>query len=118
MIDEKDREGNHTRPSANRRRFYAALQSAVSEAVARAGVAWENLTPDDRRTVFERAVKRTREWVLHKRYGGGADDGLSLSTFGRYVADVKRALIFRVPLAVAERATTHELLAARHSEDC
>ncbi len=39
MSDEKGRAGDDARPNANRRRFDAALQAALSEAVARAGVA-------------------------------------------------------------------------------
>ncbi len=57
-------------------------------------------------------MKRAKGKVLRKR-----DDGLSRSTFDRYVAAVKRAVIFRVPLTVAERATTQALPAARRTED-
>ncbi len=43
----------------------------------------------------------------------GADNGLALGTFYGYVCKVKRALIYNVPLSIAERATSQELQKAQ-----
>jgi hypothetical protein len=74
---------------------------------------WRHLKPRERKVVFEKVQDTAKELIVCKEDGGGADDGLALGTFHGYVCKIKRALIFNVPLEIAERATNQELQKAQ-----
>jgi hypothetical protein len=86
-------------------RFYEGFGAALKD-VHRT---WRHLRPQERKIVFEKVQDVAKEIIVDKEDGGGADDGLALSTFYQYVCKVKRALIYNVPLDIAERATNAEL---------
>jgi hypothetical protein len=86
-------------------RFYEGFAAALKD-VHRT---WKDLNPQDRKIVFEKVQDVAKDLIVDKEDGGGADDGLALSTFYQYVCKIKRALIYHVPLDIAERATNNEL---------
>lgn len=74
---------------------------------------WEGLHAPEKKLVFERVYDVAKDHIVDKEDGGGADDGLALRTFERYVGKVKLALLYKVPIHIAERAKTSELQKAR-----
>jgi hypothetical protein len=91
----------------NLARFCEGILSAMSD-IHRG---WGDLAPKERTIVFNRAVAVAKKITLRKP---GDLDGLTLSTFNRYVCVVKRVVMFRVPLSIAKRATNQELQEARY----
>lgn len=90
-------------------RFYEGFGMALKDVHK----GWKHLKPKERKIVFEKVQDVAKELIVDKQDGGGADDGLALGTFYGYVCKVKRALIYTVPLAIAERATNQELQKAQ-----
>ncbi len=74
---------------------------------------WRHLKPRERKIVFEKVQDVAKDLIVDKQDGGGANDGLALGTFYGYVCKVKRAMIYHVPLSIAERATNQELQKAQ-----
>lgn len=74
---------------------------------------WKNLEPRMRKNVFDEVQLVAKEMIVDKSDGGNAEDGLSLGTFYGYVCKVKKALLYNVPLHVADKATQQELQRAR-----
>ncbi len=90
-------------------RFYEGFSVALKDVHK----GWKHLKPRERKIVFEKVQDVAKELIMDKQDGGGADDGLALGTFYGYVCKVKRALIYHVPLHIAERATNQELQKAQ-----
>jgi len=86
-------------------RFYEGFALALKDVHK----GWKSLKPNERKIVFEKVQDCAKELIVDKSDGGGATDGLALGTFYGYVCKVKRALIYHVPLHIAERATNQEL---------
>jgi hypothetical protein len=91
------------------KRVMERFLEGYSAALADVHRSWKRLKPQERQIVFEKVQDVAKDLIVDKQDGGGADDGLALSTFYQYVCKIKRALIYHVPLAVAERATNAEL---------
>ncbi len=90
-------------------RFYEGFGHALKDVHK----GWKHLKPRERKIVFEKVQDVAKELIVDKEDGGGADDGLALGTFYGYVCKVKRALLYNVPLHIAERATNQELQKAQ-----
>lgn len=90
-------------------RFYEGFERALKDVCK----GWRNLKPRERKIVFEKVQDVAKEIIVDEKDGGGAKDGLSLGTFYGYVCKVKRALVYSVPLDIAERATNQELQKAQ-----
>lgn len=86
-------------------RFYEGFEKALKDVHK----GWRTLNRKERKIVFETVQDVAKEIIVDVKDGGGAKDGLSLSTFYQYVSKIKKALIFSAPLDVAERATTMDL---------
>lgn len=87
-------------------RFYEGFALALKDVCSK----WKTLKPEERKLVFERVQECACKLIVDKKERGGeAEDGLARGTFDGYVCKVKRALIYHVPLHVAERATNQEL---------
>lgn len=86
-------------------RFYEGFGLALKDVHK----GWKHLKPRERKIVFEKVQDVAKELIVDKADGGGVQDGLALGTFYGYVCKVKRALIYNVPLHIAERATNQEL---------
>lgn len=92
-------------------RFYEGFEKALKDVHK----GWKQLKPRERKVVFETVQKVAKQIIVSEKDGGGAseEDGLSLGTFNGYVCKIKRALVYNVPLYVAEHATHQDLQRAQ-----
>lgn len=90
-------------------RFYEGFELALKDVNKN----WASLKPQEKKIVFEKVQDVAKEILVDVKDGGGATKGLALSTFYQYVCKVKRAILFRVGLHIAEKATNQELQKAQ-----
>lgn len=88
-------------------RFYEGFVSGLKDVHAD----WRSLSPSEQKRVFKKVTDVAKELIVGKGEGNG---GIALSTFNIYVRKVTRALIFNVPLAIAEKATNQQLQHAKY----
>jgi len=86
---------------------------AMEQALRGLNNQWDDLTPDARELSFNKIVYVAKEELLHKDFGGRADDGWNRSKFGEVMATCRRSIMYDVPVSVAMRATHEKLRAAR-----
>lgn len=74
---------------------------------------WRDMKRDEQNIVFKKVLKDIKKLIVNKKDGGGAKDGLALSTVQGYIRKVKLAMIYCVPLRIAELAKDNELKKAK-----
>src|SRR6516162_3378058 len=89
-----------------------SVVQAMEQALRGLNNQWDDLKPHGRELLYNKIVYVAREELLHKEFGGRADDGWDRSKFGSVMATCKRSIMYDVPVSIA-RATHEKLRKAR-----